>query len=554
MADNIYELEQKIAGADCVQTKIGLLNTLAAMVEPNDPARCMEIVSQATGLADVANDLEGRAEAENIAGRLYIRQGQFDQALLHYTRALTAYEQIGHHERIASVLMSVGFIHYSIGNYAMAQEHFLKSIDFAHGFSLVQEAYAWNNAACACIGIQDHSTALGYLLKSLELARESQDAMPLATTLDTLADLYLKISEPEIGLEYALQSVEIGQKSNLDFDRQQGASYTTLGKVYLALKDYPNALLNFQTAAQTFGSNRVNHRVANAILMTGVTLRMQGHFAASLEALNQARGYAEEIGIRPVCAEALLEVSRTYKELGDYRQALDCFEQYHALKETVFNERADNHFRTIQVVHQVESSRKEAELTRLRNVELQHEIDEREKAQAALIELATRDSLTGLFNRRHFYTLAEQQLSQAIEHARPLALILFDIDHFKQVNDTYGHLVGDKLLKIIAKTMLGELRPGDQAARYAGDEFVILAPETDSYNTVRLAEQIRNRIANQPIDIGAISIPVTISVGISALTPGVRMIEQIIEQADQALYSAKKAGRNRVQPFTTLAT
>lgn len=164
-----------------------------------------------------------------------------------------------------------------------------------------------------------------------------------------------------------------------------------------------------------------------------------------------------------------------------------------------------------------------------------------------LHELAVTDDLTGISNRRHFFDNAIRELFRSKRSSRPLSVIMIDIDHFKSVNDTYGHAVGDEVLKKIAARISGSLRSLDIYARYGGEEFIICLPETALEDAKNVAERIR-RIVEETIMLDANNndFNVTVSLGVAALSQHYDTLEQIIEQADKALYKAKQSGRNRV--------
>jgi diguanylate cyclase (GGDEF)-like protein len=205
--------------------------------------------------------------------------------------------------------------------------------------------------------------------------------------------------------------------------------------------------------------------------------------------------------------------------------------------------------------------KKENELSQT-NKELLNEIAAREKTENALRESqkalslqATTDPLTGLFNRRHFYKLARMEIRKALRYSRPLSLIMCDIDFFKKVNDTYGHPLGDKVIKMIAETAKNELRTTDILARYGGEEFIILLTETSAANAFTLCERLRKKIEKKTVLKGKEKISVTTSFGISdhlikseksGSEEDKKIITKLITGADQALYESKEAGRNRV--------
>jgi diguanylate cyclase (GGDEF)-like protein len=161
-------------------------------------------------------------------------------------------------------------------------------------------------------------------------------------------------------------------------------------------------------------------------------------------------------------------------------------------------------------------------------------------------QLAITDPLTGLFNRRHFFNLGESELERSRRYDRPLALILWDVDHFKLANDTYGHLAGDMILHLMAERCGLELREADILARYGGEEFAILLPETDLEEALMVAGRLRRTISETPFLADGRSITLTVSVGVTARLPADAMLQDLLRRADQALYTAKDAGRDCV--------
>lgn len=176
------------------------------------------------------------------------------------------------------------------------------------------------------------------------------------------------------------------------------------------------------------------------------------------------------------------------------------------------------------------------------------DITERKQAEHKLREYAERDALTGVLNRRKFYEVLEQEKERAVRYGRSLSLIMFDIDHFKAVNDTCGHAAGDKVLKKIAAVVADHVRKADVLGRIGGEEFAVLATETIAESALALAEKIRSAVEMTEHDHTG---KVTVSIGVSTYDNGLTL-DEFVRRADEALYAAKNNGRNTVKCFDTL--
>ncbi len=170
---------------------------------------------------------------------------------------------------------------------------------------------------------------------------------------------------------------------------------------------------------------------------------------------------------------------------------------------------------------------------------------------AEISRLANTDSLTGVWNRHHFFEQADKEFRRALRYHRPLSVIMLDIDHFKKVNDRFGHLSGDQVLKAVASTIQKAIRDVDLLCRYGGEEFLLVLPETELEPALGGAERLRREVEELVVYTDAGPVKVTISLGVAGLhdEPGPNL-ERVISRADDALYAAKAAGRNRVMAET----
>jgi diguanylate cyclase (GGDEF)-like protein len=172
--------------------------------------------------------------------------------------------------------------------------------------------------------------------------------------------------------------------------------------------------------------------------------------------------------------------------------------------------------------------------------------------------LAALDWITGLYNRRHFESLAQAELARSKRYMRPMSVLMIDIDRFKDVNDHFGHPAGDRVIRAVSNLLLATKRESDVAARFGGEESALMLPETTETAAMRAAERVREQLWLHPPIVGGQKLPVTLSIGVAGMTRKTSGIDELLAHADQALYEAKGAGRDRVvawhdQPVLTLA-
>ncbi len=184
----------------------------------------------------------------------------------------------------------------------------------------------------------------------------------------------------------------------------------------------------------------------------------------------------------------------------------------------------------------------------LRIKELQAQLEEKNEE---LARLSISDGLTGLYNHRHIQEVVREEFERAKRTREPLAVVMFDLDHFKKVNDTYGHQVGDRVLQELARILKRTAREIDKLGRYGGEEFIAVLPDTGIDDAVIFAERVRESVERHPFAVGrAQPLHLTVSAGAATYPhPAVYNPRTLIHRADQALYAAKAAGRNRVVRF-----
>jgi diguanylate cyclase (GGDEF)-like protein len=182
-------------------------------------------------------------------------------------------------------------------------------------------------------------------------------------------------------------------------------------------------------------------------------------------------------------------------------------------------------------------------------IEVFSDVTEQKEREDALYRSATRDSLTGVFSRGHFIEMANMEIDRARRFAEPLSVAMFDIDHFKAVNDTYGHAAGDKVIIALTQSIVGYIRKIDFIGRIGGEEFALLLPRANKQPALEVAQRLRKLLSELTVDVGEATINFTVSIGVAALRPTTRDLPDLLRNADAALYKAKREGRNRAEAW-----
>jgi diguanylate cyclase (GGDEF)-like protein len=239
-----------------------------------------------------------------------------------------------------------------------------------------------------------------------------------------------------------------------------------------------------------------------------------------------------------------------YETKQDFQKAYVHLKAYLHIYHLINQEKTKLKLKTIENVYQNKSLQNEARIIEQKNQQLEQEIKEREWVEKALRaseenyrQLANLDPLTNLFNRRYFYELAINEIVRSNRYNNPLSLLMIDIDHFKTINDQFGHQIGDEVLQWMTGKIKEMLRDVDITARYGGEEFIILLPETDRKNAKIAAERLRLFFVQTPFHKSDPAIHITLSIGMAVLRNNEKL-DNFINRCDQALYQAKNNGRN----------
>ncbi|WP_054537422.1 diguanylate cyclase [Herpetosiphon geysericola] len=386
-----------------------------------------------------------------------------------------------------------------------------------------------------------------FQLLPAELETKAQKRL-YATMLDNSCWVALEYGQLYDALMYANASLELYQA--LGWSQGIVEVMNILGVVYQRFGRSAQAMAEFEASFSLAQQLGFQEDMIFSLIQRGILVASQHDYAQAL-GFGQ-RGLALAIETNDLCQQARAHstLAAIYEQVADYANAIQHFKAYHHLRESLFNERSDQRLRLLQVTHQVLQAQQQARLYYQKTQELVAEMQERDRQRIELERLATIDSLTGLYNRRHFLVSAQVLLEQAALAGNSLAIMLFDIDHFKQINDQHGHHVGDLVLQSIATTAQAALRQSDLLGRYGGEEFIVLLSRVTKAEALLVAERLRSAIEQQRLTYEQQLIRSSVSLGLALCHEHAEIsLEQLIQQADQALYQAKAAGRNTIQTF-----
>lgn len=538
---DLKQLEQKIDSAQTVYERIDAINSLAWELRDLDIKRGKTLAETAHHLA-VENNYQ-KGIADGIVNLSHFIFRDYALALSLGYQSLTIYESLNDDAGKVRSLCTLCWAHWSLDN-------FVESIELGQqAHRLAQEigdagleANALNNLGLAYKRSGNFELGIKVYSQALELYRKIGDPVRESKMLINIALAYVTQDLFEEALPYALESAKLQIGSTYI----NGYSNQVLGQIYAGLKNYDTALHYLNQSIYIAEERELDLLNIAALITIGEVYQGLEEYDLAVKHLNLAKAGAEKInsGLNLFRCHEIL--SQVYEKQGDFTNALAHFKQFHLLKEDVFNEKNANRLQVLQTLHQTEIAQQESKIYQLKNVELEKEINERQRLENDLRHLALTDELTGVHNRRFFFNQIHIEYEKANQKQLPLTIAILDLDYFKQINDTYGHGVGDQVLVNFARICQTKIRESDWFARFGGDEFVFLFPQTELQPAKTIIERIRQSLSAPILIQNGIPIILTLSVGMAALNSSHLTADALITQADLELYRAKEAGRDRV--------
>lgn len=546
-------MDGKDASQMSLANQIDALNLQAEALSYSDGAQAIRLFEEAGRLAqsgEYATEPYRAGLAGSLAGRaLTSFESEPALAVKNCLEAFRLLEGQPPTSALALAQFTLGAVYHAQGICAVAMEWELKSLQTSRALGLpLREAMALDVIGLVHNTMGEHEKALSEQQAALELTQASSDGTFAPSIINNLAMTFLHTGNYAQALDLGLRALELNRK--LGTVRREAYFTDTVGQILIAMGDYVRAEAHFQQALQT-GQFADRDAIKTTLLINlGRVALAQKNYTRAEDQINQALVSALEGNFPSEAADCHQLLTEIHEEKGELADALAHFKKFYDLEKSITLEESARRVSVLNAQQQFENARHEAEIYRLRNVELQQEIEERKRLEARLVQLATTDELTGIHNRRYFFERSQIEFNRAVRYNRSLTMLMVDVDHFKKVNDAFGHTIGDQVLTGLSTVICGTLRDSDILGRYGGEEFCILLPDTNAKQGLYVAERIRQSVELHPFETAASSLSITISIGLAGLSLSdpcqSTSLEQLVNEADHALYKAKRDGRNQV--------
>lgn len=544
--------------SDATRHASALLNVGIARLFMGEARDALTVLTQARELFQQLGDRLSEARAVGNMATACKYLGNPLQGLEYDVFALTAAREIGHARLLATSLNNLGVTHLDVGNHAMALQSFMQAHDAYR--ALEDKAglmLTLLNVGEAYLELAEFQQAEAYLTQALQCAKDVREVHREVYILVDLAALAVKRGNAHAALQHVSDARRTAQDARIHshlalIERVTGDALTLHGDLTNALAAYDRSVEHARTSQNLTEETR-------ALRSSGRLYLRTADFTRARNALATALAISERAALRADQRDTHLLLSQVFKALGDPESALWQYEAYHAVDRELADQRAEYHTRTLIVQFDLERAREAADAQRAANERLEQAnralqtaneektrlLTRVEEQAAHLQRLVREDALTGLHNRRHFAAVLASEFERARRYGHPFVLVMCDVDHFKRVNDTLTHVIGDVVLQRIAGVLRDACRATDTVARYGGEEFVMLLPETTRTDAAVIAQRVRRAVAAHAWQDVNAQLNVTVSVGY-ACWDGHDTAEEVLAEADTNLYRAKRTGRNRV--------
>jgi diguanylate cyclase (GGDEF)-like protein len=553
MEKQIALLSQLKGGADARQTLETLLQS-AQEQHITKPHTTIHLCKQIGEALTVSPELSKSHQDELI--QTYLLLGHSYRTICDHTHALSAFQQAcdllqttENQAAVGACQIQIAEMHIRLDNFSEALLVAYRVLDTAQQLRDKNlEGQTLNTIGLIYLELSEPARALSFLHQSVDILESSGVPENLAKVNDNFCLTHLNMGAHDKALVCGQQAVTIYQEIGRYHEMAEALIHT--GQVYHAKGDLPRALKSYEHAHEIACTYQYQCHDGTALFMIGRLQVEQQEFQEAQNNLEQSLRLTRSLRHHPTYGECHRLLSELFARQKKFQQALKHHQLYHAHIHHQYTKDFSSRVKVLELAYNLETTTKISEALQEQNKALREEVRLRKQAQARLEDLSRLDPLTGIYNRRYFFELAEREFTRSRRYARQVSVIMIDLDYFKAINDTHGHAVGDQVLTEIAQRIEECVRKVDIACRYGGEEFLVLLPETGLAEASVLAQRIWNTLTSHPTSTKKLTIPVQASIGVACTGEDTSIsLDELIDEADKALYRAKDLGRNRIELF-----
>lgn len=544
-----------VASAD--QTAVDLFQALEeaqALLRQGHAGRVLELATALSDQVEAQHDLHLKGEHQRVLCWAHQYVGDMKESVRACYRGVDFFTEARDQDGVARTLSLGASAMVRIGNASEALEMISRACDISTGLLPATQLRIWVNLSVVHAEMEEFDKAVEAAETAILFGKASDDPDGLRRAETNLHEFRViralrrhRDGAPHVSDELVaeLDAVADHLARCLDDPHMASGMHALLGEGNLTLGRLDVALDHLRTATTVADEAGLHTDRARMLVTLSEAEHQAGLREDGLAHLRIALDLAQESGDDGRLATCHLRLSEAHEQDGDLASALAHYRTYHETLVAHLRERAATRAQVLTVTLDNERSRLEAELLRLRTAELERDKLDLQSRAEQLDRHANEDPLTGLGNRRYF----ERRMSQVFQDGgptRPVTVGIADIDHFKHVNDTFSHAVGDLVLQQVGAILKDQFRPHDVVARFGGEEFVLALVGATAEQAARAAERLRGRI--QAFDWATVQpgLLLTVSIGLAACE-GLVDVDEALSRADTALYEAKDGGRNLVR-------
>jgi diguanylate cyclase (GGDEF)-like protein len=574
----IDSLENELIIAQSNERAVILIN-LIQEYRNIDPYKAIKYGEEVlTNIEDIDNEID-KAHFFNHLAWAYKNVNEFEKSREYTERGMECAIAIDSPGLKALAFNTLGSIFWAENQYDKALEKFLSALKIQEAQNdSASIACTLNNIGLIFFSTGDTDSAIEYFSRALSIWDKLDNQRDAAIAKVNMANMYGLSEEYEKSIEYFLSSLKNSEE--IGDERLSGIILTNIAISYYNLYNNEKAEEFFNKALTLTKKNDDKGNIIRAYIYLGSIFKDMGNYNLALEKENEALQIAEEINDFFQIKYIYEEIADIYAQMNDFEKALHYHIRYKEINDSLFNIEKSEQITEMETKYETEKKEQQIVLLEKDNTIANMEITKQrsmllylttgiilivifaiivirlfnQKAKTAkalavangkLEELSRTDPLTKLWNRRHMHEMINLEKTRVEREFKPFSFILMDIDHFKNVNDTYGHECGDYILATMAVILRSVVRKQDVVGRWGGEEFLLFLPSTSLKGALTIAESIRKKIADYPFNYSSTDIPITATLGVSQYEE-TASAEACIKLADDALYEGKESGRNRV--------